>query len=138
MNPSKFLLGTLVGGITFFILGYLIYMLALGSFFEAHHIGPSGVSKDPPDFLFLILGNLAYGALISYVFAKWAGIKTAATGAQAGAMIGLFVGMTWDFIQYAVSNIMDLTGTIVDVIVYVAISAIVGAAVGWFLRRGES
>jgi hypothetical protein len=138
MDTKKFLIGTLVGGSTFLILGFLIYMVALASFFEAHSVGPVGTAKESPDMLFLIIGNFAYGGLLSYIFTKWAGIKTAATGAQAGAVIGLFVAMTWYFIQYAITNITDLTGTIVDLLVYVIISSLVGAAIGWFLGRGAS
>jgi uncharacterized membrane protein len=138
MNTNKFLLGTLVGGVTFLILGFLIYMLALASFFEAHSVGPAGTAKEAPNMLFLVIGNFAYGGLLSYIFNKWAGIKTAATGAEAGAVIGLFVAMTWYFIQYAITNIMDLTGTIVDLIAYVIISSLVGAVIGWVLGRGAS
>lgn len=135
MDTRKFLLGSLVGGIVLFALGYLFYVVLFSSFFASHGIG--NVMKDPPDMLFIILGNLASGALISYIFTRWAGIKTAATGLEAGAVIGLFIGLGFGLVMYGTSNLMDITGTIVDVLIYTAMYGIAGSAVGWFLGRGN-
>lgn len=134
MNTQKFLIGSLVGGVVLFLLGYVFYVALFASFFEGHSMG-TGVAKDPPDMLFIILGNLAYGALLAYIFGKWAGISTAATGLQAGAIIGLLTGLAWDFIMFGTANLMDITGTLVDVIVYTVMTALAGAAVGWYLGR---
>lgn len=136
MNTQKFLIASLIGGVVFFLLGYLFYIVLLGSFFEGHSVG-TGYMKDPPDFLFIILGNLADGALLAYIFLKWAGIKTPATGAQAGAVIGLLMALAWDLLMYGTSNLMDITGTLADVIVVTIMMAIAGAAVGWYLGRGK-
>ncbi|HEY4935234.1 MAG TPA: hypothetical protein VII44_01565, partial [Puia sp.] len=66
MDTKKFLIGTLVGGITYFILGYLIYGLALMSFFTQHSVAPSGSMKAMSDIVWwaLMLGNLFMGALL--------------------------------------------------------------------------
>ncbi len=136
MDTRKFLLGSLIGGVVIFFLGYLFYVVILSSFFESH-AGGTNYMKDPPDMLFIILGNLANGALLSYIFSRWAGIKTAATGLQAGAVIGLLIGLAWDFLMYGTSTLMDITGTIADVIVYAVMMALAGAAVGWYLGRGK-
>jgi hypothetical protein len=136
MDTKKFLLGSLIGGAVLFLLGYLFYAVIFTSFFETHS-GGTNYMKDPPDMLFIALGNLAYGALLTYIFLKWASIKTAATGLQAGAVIGFLVGASWDFLMYGTSNLMDITGTVVDVIVFTIMSAIAGNVVGWFLGRGN-
>ncbi len=72
MNSTKFLTGTLVGGIAFFFLGYLIYGLALGSFFREHSVAAPGAMKSMSEIVWwaLILGNLASGALITWIFLK--------------------------------------------------------------------
>ena len=134
MDTKKFLIGTVVGGLTLFLMGYLLYVVLFTSFFESHSLG-TNYMKDPPDMLFIILGNLANGALFTYIFMKWAGIKTAATGLQAGATIGLLTGLAWDFLMYGTANLMDITGTIVDVIIVTVMSAVAGAAIGWYLGR---
>lgn len=129
------MIASLIGGIVSFIAGFLIYSVLLGSFFASHSIAPAGVMKAEPDFIFLFLGNLAYGILIAYIFVQWAGIKTVATGAKAAATIGLLVAASWDFIQYGLSNTMDMTGLMVDIIASIIMSAIVGAAIGAYLGR---
>ena len=134
MDTKKFLIGSLVGGIVLFLLGFLFYVALLGPFFETHSGGGS-FAKDPPNMLFIILGNLATAALLSYIFSKWAGIKTAATGLQAGAVIGLLSGLGYDLIMYGTADLMDITGTIVDVIIYTIMLAVAGAAIGWYLGR---
>jgi hypothetical protein len=137
MNTKKFLIGSLIGGGILFLLGFLFYVALLGSFFEAHSSSAGTYMKDPPDMLFIILGNLAEGALLTYIFLKWAGITTAATGAQAGALIGVLIGLGWDLIMYGTSTLMDLTGTLADVIVVTIMMAAAGAAVGWYLGRDK-
>ncbi len=64
MDIKKFLIGTLVGGVSVFFLGYLIYGIALMSFINQHSIAPPGTMKSMADFGWgdLILGNLALGA----------------------------------------------------------------------------
>ena len=72
MNTKKFFIGTFVGGITFFLLGYLFYGMALANFFTQHTTNVSGSMKSMNDLVWwaLILGNLAVGALLTYVFLK--------------------------------------------------------------------
>lgn len=136
MSTQKFLVGSVIGGAVLFLLGYLFYVALLGSFFETHSSG-GDYMKDPPNMLFIILGNLASGALLAYIFSKWAGIKTAATGLQAGAIIGLLTGLGFDLLMFGTANLMDITGTIADVIVYTIMYAAAGAAIGWYLGRGN-
>jgi hypothetical protein len=50
--------------------------------------------------VWLVCGHLVYGFLITYIFAKWAGIKTAVTGAKAGAMIALLSGLGFNWIWH--------------------------------------
>ena len=45
---NKWLVGTLVGGITFFLLGGLIYELLLGGFYEANVGSATGAWREPP------------------------------------------------------------------------------------------
>ena len=88
MNTNKFIMGTLAGGITFFLVGFIIYGLALMSFFEAHAGSATGVAKADMVWWALILGNMGSAALLSYIFLKWANISSFGSGASAAAIIG--------------------------------------------------
>lgn len=138
MNTSKFLVGTLVGGVVFFLLGFIVYALLLESFFAAHAGSATGVTKTEMQFWPLILGNLAHAALLSYIFLKWANIKTFGAGFSAGLTIGFLIALGFDMIMYDTSNIMDLTGTVTDVIVYSLLSAIAGGVIGLVLGMGKA
>jgi hypothetical protein len=140
MNTKKFFIGTLAGGIAFFFLGYLIYGLALYSFFNSHSTAAPGSMKQMSDIVWwaLILGNFASGALITYIFLKLGNIGSAGSGAGTGAAIGFFVTLSMDLIRYATSNSFDLTAMIVDVLAGIVMYAIVGGIIGAVIGRGKT
>jgi hypothetical protein len=140
MNTKKFFIGTLAGGIAFFFLGYLIYGLALTGFFSRHTTAAPGSMKQMSDIIWwaLILGNLASGALLSYIFLKLGNIGSFGSGASTGAAIGLFVALSMDLIRYAVENSFDMTAMIVDVLAGIVMYAIAGGVIGALLGRGKT
>ncbi len=140
MNTKKFLIGTLVGGVAFFFLGYLIYGMALTDFFSQHTGTATGVAKPMEELVWwaLILGNLASAALLSYIFLKWANISSFGAGASAAAVIGFLIVTSFDFVIFATANISDLTGTAVDIIAYTVMTAIAGGIIGAVLGMVKS
>ena len=133
MNSKNLILGTIAGAFTFFIVGFLIYGLLLTNFFTENMGSATGVMKDPPNFLILILGELASGFLFTYIFSHWAGIKTFATGAKAGALIGFLMGLSFNLINLATANIHTLNTAIVDSLVQLVMGALAGGVIGWVL-----
>jgi hypothetical protein len=140
MNTKKFFIGTLAGGIAFFLLGYLFYGLALYGFFNRHSTAAAGSMKQMSDIVWwaLILGNFASGALITYVLLKLGNIGSPGSGASTGAAIGFFVSLSMDLIHYATSNSFDLTAMVVDVLVGTVMYAIVGGIIGALIGRGKT
>ena len=139
MDAKKFIVGTLAGGVAAFLLGWIIYGMLLMKFFEANAGSATGVNRGETDMVWwaLILGNLGMAALLTYIYGRWAGIKTFTTGAMAGAMIGLLLGVSYDFIMYSTTNLMNMTGTIVDIVVTIVMMALVGGVVGAALGMGK-
>lgn len=135
MNTNRILLAGIAGGITYFLLGFLIYGQLLAKFFASNMGTAQVIMKNPPLWWALILGNLAWGILLAIIFGRWAGIKTLGTGAQAGAIIGGLMALTYDFISLGTTNISTLNAAVVDVIVMAVISAVVGGVVGLVLGR---
>ena len=135
MNIKKLLLGSIAGGIATFLSGWLIYGILLADFFTKNVGSATGVTKNPPDFLWLGLGNIFLSALVTYIFLKWANIQTFAEGAMAGAVIGLLMGLGIDFSLYGTSNMSNLTAAIVDGLLTGVQGAVSGAVVGWVLGR---
>ena len=137
MNTKQFAIGTLTGGVAYFFLGFLVYAVILAGFFEANMGSATGVMKTDMQWWPLILGNLASGALLTLIFLKWANISTFSSGAIAGATIGFLVASGYDLIMYDTSNIMNLTGTLVDIAVYTLMSALAGGLIGLVLQKSR-
>jgi len=134
MNGQKLAVGTVVGGITCFVAGFLIYGLALNSFMTANMM--PGLMKDPPDWAHLIIGNLAGGALLTVVIGYWAKAGGVAAGFKIGAQLGLLMMLSFDFMLFATSNAMtSFHAMLVDVAAGTILNGAAGAAVGAVLGR---
>lgn len=138
MNTKKFLTGTVVGGIVLFLLGYLFYGMALSSFFNQHSTAPAGAMKAMSEIIWwaLILGNLAGGALLTYIFLRLGNVNSFGAGARTGAAIGLFMALSIDLVRYATENAFDLTAMVADVVVSIVMTAIAGGIIAAFLGMG--
>ncbi len=131
MDTKKFLIGTVVGGFTYFILGFLFYGLLFMDYFNGNLGSATGVYKtDDLVWWSLLLGNFAGAGLLTYIFLKWAHISTFKSGLRAGTVIGLLMTLSWDLISYATSNILNLQASLMDVVIGTIMTAIAGAAIG--------
>ncbi len=138
MDTNKILIGGVAGGVAAYLFGFVIWALALDSFSKAHSLAPAGLEKNPPEMWAMIVGCLALGFLYSVIYGRWAGISTLKTGAMAGAVIGLLMGINGDFMMYSMMNVTDLTGVIVDVLAYAVHGSLVGGVVGYVLGMGKT
>ena len=120
MNIKRFLASAVAGGITDFLLGWLLYGILLTSYF------PEG---EDMNLLFIFLGCLTFGVFISYVWNKWAGITTFMTGLQAGAVVGLILGIYGNFFMHSNGD-PNMTQFALDVVVTTIIGGAVGGVVG--------
>ena len=82
MNTNKFLVGGIIGGIVYFLLGYLVFGLLLKDFMANNMGTATGTMKAMDDFVWwaLIVGNLFSGLAFSYILSK-AGVSSAGAGA---------------------------------------------------------
>jgi hypothetical protein len=137
MDIKKFVFGTLAGGVVYFLLGFLVYAILLEDFFTGHTV--SGIMKSDEQMKYypLAFGNFAHAALLAYVFLKWANIKTFGEGVVGGAIIGFFMTAGFNLISYDTARIMSAVGTVTDIFVYTAMTALVGGIVGAVLGMGS-
>ena len=132
----RVLVGTLVGGITMILLGWLIFGFLLAEFFRNSMINYPGLVKDPPDIIPLVLFNFAYAWLIAFVFEYWAKIRDFVSGLKAGALIILPVIFGINMQYQAFMNIITgLTPVIADVLLTTLVGAIVGGVIGFTLGK---
>lgn len=129
MNSQKFLLGGVVGGILFFLLGYVFYGLLLKDFFANN-----GMATNMDTFVWwaLVAGNLAGGFLLAYILGK-ANTSSAGAGAGTGFVVGLLMSLSFDLMMYSFGQGLTTKGMIADIAVSAVMSAIVGAVIGAIL-----
>ena len=134
MDTKKLLIGTVVGGITYFVLGFLIFGVLLADMMQ----GPCMRAPEEMVWWAMIGGNLGYALLLSYIFLK-AGIGSLGSGLQTGAIVGLLVALTVDLMTYSLTTTFpDMTGIAVDVIGSTVLGAAAGAAIGKVIGSGSA
>ena len=137
MDSKKRIIATLAGFGVFFMLGWLLYGMLLMDFFEANSGTASGVMRGDTEMVWwaLIVGNFLQSYLLVYIFSKWEGINSFASGLQAGATIGLILGLGFDLTMYGTSNIMNLTASLVDPFVIAFMMGVTGGVIGIVLGK---
>jgi hypothetical protein len=135
MTGKQWAAGTIGGGIVLFVLGYILFDTLLKSFYQANAGSATGVGRDPQVLWAVAVGALAYAALIVYALRGQAGAVNASSGMKAGAVVGFLIWLTADFTFYGITNVNNLTLTIVDPLVELVRGGITGAVIGAFLPR---
>ncbi len=135
MDIKRFIIGTVVGGITLFILGYVIFELAFADFFAANAGSATGVWKDPQVIWAIALGTLSYSALITLAIGTRAGSTTIVEGLKVGAIVGFLMWFGADLIIYGVWNLSNLTATIADSVLETIRAGISGAVIAAVLGK---
>lgn len=133
----RILAATVVGGIAFFFIGWLIYGVLLAQYMKDSTISYPGLMKEPmPDMVPLILANLVIAGLFAFVFEYWATIRTFVGGMKGGAIMMFLIALYIDLNYMAFMNIMKgFTPLIVDVLAATVIGAIVGGLIGLVLGK---
>lgn len=124
MNVKNFIVGGIVGGIVDFLLGWLIYGMLLKDTF------PKGPCDGPTEnMLFIFLGCMCFGFLISWVFSQGEGVSNITSGIKIAAGIGLFVPMSSWFFMHMTHETIDWKLMAIDVVACVVLASAIGAAV---------
>ena len=141
MDTKRFVIGTLAGGITMYLVGYLIWDLAFADFFAANAGSAMGVIRETDLVWAIVLGTLSLAALVTLAVGRRAGSSTIVDGFKIGAIVGFLVWFGVDFIYYGFTNISNLTATIVDPLLEIVRTgiggAVIAAVLGRFVNRQE-
>lgn len=128
MNIKKLLIGGIAGGVAFFLLGFLIYGNLLMNFMSNNPGLAGNVSRAEPDFMYLIIGNMAVGFLLTYIFLK-ANVSSFAGGVITGGIVGLLMSVGYDCMIYATTTTMSKTAMAADVAAATIMTAVTGGII---------
>ena len=135
MDTKRLIIGTIVGGIVLYILGYVIWELAFADFFAANAGSATDVFRDNPVIWAVALGTLSYAALLTFAIGTRAGTATIVDGLKIGAIVGFLMWFGSDFIHYGIANISNLTATIADSLLELVRAGISGAVIAAVLGK---
>lgn len=138
MATNKLVVGTLAGAVAAFILGYLLYGIALVGFFEANAGTATGVNRDPLNLVAIFLGQLPFALFLTMAIGRWGNSTSPAGGAKVGALFGFLVSLGFDLTMYGAMNLSNLTATLVDPFVGLVLWGVTGAVIGMVLGRGAA
>ena len=135
MDIKRFIIGTVVGAITLYILGYLIFDLAFAEFYAANAGSATGVVRDNQVVWAVALGTVSYAALLTLAIETRAGSATIVEGLMIGALVGFLLWFTVDFIFYGNFNMANLNLTFVDPLLELIRAGIGGAVIAAVLGK---
>lgn len=139
MNTNKFIVGGIIGGVAYFLLGWVVWGMLLMDFMSSHTTeAGKAVMRGEADMVWwaMIVANLLMGFLVSYILSK-AGVKSAAGGVMVGIVVSLLLAGSFDLMIYAQMDMGDTTLIAVDIVASTLVGAVVGGIVGWYLGTGK-
>lgn len=134
MNIKKVLTAGTVGGVLFFLLGWLVYGILLKDYFLKNN-GSAG-NLDRPEIIMVtvLLGSLLQGYLYSYVFNR-ASVTSLKDGMITGGILGFLISSAFDCMMYGTTLILSKHSLVGDIIASTAIATVVGAVMGLVLDK---
>ena len=107
--------------------GFLIWGIIGDPLLENHLGSATGLMKDVPDHLHLVLGCVILAIIFCIIYHKWArGHHNASHGAQFGLLLGLLAGFGSGLIDYSTSNMLVFSGFFINAIMYLVYYIIMG------------
>ena len=130
MFTKQNLLATAVAAVVMFLLGYLLWGIALDSIMKAHTITNVMKPDEEMNMGLIFLGNLSAALAMATLYGKWArGYHGVAEGFTFGALIGMIIGLGMGFVWLGTSNFMDTTGHIIEAITDIVYYGIAGMVI---------
>ena len=111
MDAKRVAIGTVVGGVTMFLVGYLIWNIVL-DYWNAAFV-EAGVARETQLLWVNALSNVLAAALLTFTIER-GGPSTIGGGVRIGAIVGFLVWSGVDLAFYANTTIFDLTAIIID------------------------
>ena len=133
------LISTLITALWAFLGGYLLWGILIDPYLQGHQGTATGVWKEAPDFVVIAIASVITGWAVSTLYSKWArGVHSLSHGAQFGILVGIIIGFGDRLVEYGVGNILDLTGTLVNGVIYLVFFGVMSALAGLVYSKLKS
>jgi hypothetical protein len=135
MNGKNLVIGSLVGLVALYILGYILFDTVFADFYAQNAGSATGVAREEPLIWATVLGTLSYAVLLTLGIGSRSGAVSAADGAKVGATIGFLLWFTVDFILFGYQNVSNLTLAVTDPVLELVRGGIAGAVIAVVLGK---
>jgi hypothetical protein len=134
---SKVFIGALIGGATFFLLGWLIYGYVLAEYMKNNCNQSLMRPMDEMIWWALILSNLISGYFLALILG-WTDTSGMSAGLQKGALVGFLTALAIDLGMHAMTTQYTYTSAIVvDVAASTVMWAVAGGLIGGYMAMGK-
>jgi hypothetical protein len=125
----KILRGTIFGGITFFLLGWLVWGMLLADFSAENYNQLLNRPDNEMIWWAMILSNLVLALMVTLIL-NWAGAKSITDALKIGAIVGATYALSVDLGIYSMTTMINsLTGIIVDTLAYAVVIALISLVI---------
>ncbi|MBN2665958.1 MAG: DUF1761 domain-containing protein [Bacteroidales bacterium] len=127
--------GTFIGGVSYFLIGWLVYGVLLYNFFSPMTNTCANRSEGEMIWWAMILSNLLI-ALFLTLFLSWSGARSITDGLKTGALFGALFTATIDLSLFSMTTMYK---SLLPIVIEIVASAVVLALVGMIivLTRGK-
>ena len=136
METKKLVTGIVVGGITMFVVGYLVFDMAMTGFYETNGGASFGVGREATLWWAIALGTASLATLVTLCIG-WSDAKNAFQGFKIGGMVGFLVWFGVDLIYHGQFTIATNILPLVDGLLEIVRTGIGGAVIATVLGGSE-
>jgi hypothetical protein len=133
MNTQKLLIGTIAGGITLFVTGFIIYVWLFGNSNIGMEPSAEGIMLENIKFPTIILMELVYGLLLTIIL-LWRGAGNFSSGLSAGALVGLLIGFTFGLDLYSTTGLVNFNYVLFSAITYAVRYGLAGGVIAFVIK----
>ena len=134
MDTKRIVIGTIVGTVVLYVIGYVMFDNLAASFYTANRAAPVSVYRDPALQWANVLASVPYAVLISLCLAN-RGVTSPAQGLITGGVIGFLVWATADIGYYGFASVWNFPVLIVDPVLEFVHAGVSGAVMAAVLAR---
>lgn len=130
---SRGLIAIVIGTVYLFLIGWLVFGILLMDYYTANTIHYEGLMNEMPNFVTIVISNLAMAFVVVFIFERWAKITTFGKGFVAGIIIGFPFVLSTDLWILGGMNLFTTASIIVDIVVNTVLFAFLGGISGLVL-----
>ncbi len=125
----RILRGTVVGGVAYFLLGWLLYGVLLMNYMSANMNQCAALPMGEMVWWAMVVSNLLSALLLTLVLI-WSGAKKILDGLKIGAIVGILFASSIDLSFWSMTRMFNNFGVLlVDVVAATLLASIVGLVI---------